>query len=238
MRKMLTFLGALTVGTMAMAATSNTENVSIIKKKSVEIIEDSSEFHRLNKSVSATVSLTGLGPGFSAGTGLSIAKHLSPNQQVLVDLRSGNSPAQRTVKVSSGSNSVTSESNTKTQGFGVHYKQFTSNSFYFKTGIDHNIVDYSFNMPSLGGGFDYQSSFNGSATMASFVIGNQWQWENFTLGCDWVGYSAGLAQTVSSSKISASASALEKQDFLDDQDRLLGKVGSLTLLRFFIGGSF
>lgn len=238
MQKLMTFLGALAVGSVVIAAPNNTENVSIVKKRSVEIIEDSSEFHRLNKSISATVSLTGIGPGFSAGTGLAIAKHLSPNQQVLVDLRSGNSPAQRTVKVSSGSASVTSESSTKTQGFGIHYKQFASNSFYFKTGIDHNIVDYSFNMPSLGGGFDYQSSFNGSATMASFVIGNQWQWENFTLGCDWVGYSAGLSQNVSSSKISASATNLEKQDFQDDQDRLLGKVGSLTLLRFFIGGSF
>lgn len=59
--------------------------------------------------------------------------------------------------------------------FGL--KQFTGNSFYYQPNISyrsasHNTsVDYNLKDLNLG-----------------VRIGNEWQWENFTLGVDWIGF--------------------------------------------------
>lgn len=59
--------------------------------------------------------------------------------------------------------------------FGV--KQFTGNSFYYQPNISYRsathitTADYNYKDINLG-----------------VRIGNEWQWENFTLGVDWLGF--------------------------------------------------
>lgn len=73
------------------------------------------------------------------------------------------------------------------QAIELFYKKFSGNSFYTRFTLfyrDMNIdkdedsdddTDYVFR--DIGGGFS---------------IGNQWQWENFTIGCDWIGVNTRL----------------------------------------------
>jgi hypothetical protein len=62
--------------------------------------------------------------------------------------------------------------------FAVQYKNFVGNTFYMAPEIFYlNYADTA--------GYSYDERLTGLG--AHFRIGNQWQWEHFTLGCDWVG---------------------------------------------------
>ena len=60
----------------------------------------------------------------------------------------------------------------------LQYKRFTDNSFYLAPEIFY---------------LNYTEKFNRSkddeltGMGLGLRLGNQWQWDNFTLGCDWVG---------------------------------------------------
>lgn len=76
------------------------------------------------------------------------------------------------------------------EGFSlnVSYKKFVSNSFYIKPQLyyrSQNIRTYTFSTTPFFRTEEYSEKFKDLGVM--FVIGNQWQWENFTLGCDWLG---------------------------------------------------
>ncbi len=73
--------------------------------------------------------------------------------------------------------------------FAVRYKSFLGNSFYWRVGPglrQYQIKD------RLGSIFSDREELDSTGTVLSFGadvgIGNQWQFETFTLGCDWVGY--------------------------------------------------
>ena len=68
------------------------------------------------------------------------------------------------------------------------FKKFTGNSFYLSLGFyykDQTFEDFDnddFDVPT-----DYK-------TLGAIIrIGNQWQWDDFTLGCDWIGLGKDLA---------------------------------------------
>jgi hypothetical protein len=90
--------------------------------------------------------------------------------------------------------------NNEYKSLSFYYKEFLGNSFYFRTDIlykkyytdnwsanphrDHNEPNGRFN--TLG---------------AELKIGNQWQWDHLSLGCDWVGlHKAFLVSANSTSK--------------------------------------
>ena len=78
------------------------------------------------------------------------------------------------------------------ESVGVHYKRFFSDTFYLKTGLDYRGVKYQGDASA-----DFVS-VAGTSGVVSVLIGNQWQWQNFTLGCDWVGMGIPFASFVSS----------------------------------------
>jgi len=79
------------------------------------------------------------------------------------------------------------------KGYAVNFtiKKFTSNSFYYKAGIYYRKQTlFSRDFNSVTNSYD---RYDFTDMGASFRIGNQWQWDEFTLGCDWIGFSKSIA---------------------------------------------
>lgn len=109
------------------------------------------------------------------------------------------------------------------RSIGVFHKSYFGNSFYVDGGLSHLQVDRVYRRsPELNGEY--------SEISGHLAIGNQWQWENFTLGCDWVGVNyrfikldKGVAPDHDHNLVSTNANAVEL---------------SATVLNFYIGASF
>lgn len=98
-------------------------------------------------------------------------------------------------------------------------KHFASNSFYVAPAIYSRSQQFV-NSISFSGGYIIDSSQGKINDVgASVKIGNQWQWKNFTLGCDWVGFSTSLAG-------SKSGDVLERHK------------STISALNFYMGASF
>ena len=124
----------------------------------------------------------------------------------------------------------------KTNSVGIHAKKFMSNSFYINGGIDYTTMkydnDYIFTTSSIKDAYGFEANM----ISASFVIGNQWQWDTFTLGCDWVGMTLPISHNVTSEYADTSYSTAKRYN-KEDQDTLLVN-GSPQLLRFYVGATF
>lgn len=105
-------------------------------------------------------------------------------------------------------------------------------------GIDQRNVEYNYQYKSvISSTYDTSAAFKVSSTAAALVIGNQWQWDNFTLGCDWFGVSAPLATRFSDEKFSANADSIDR----NRQERDKEHFGKKTLqqgLKLYLGASF
>ncbi|MDP7321476.1 MAG: hypothetical protein QF441_12760 [Bacteriovoracaceae bacterium] len=105
-------------------------------------------------------------------------------------------------------------------------KKYVSNSFYYKPEIYYrkqtriNSISYNYSFGSSTRDLIGTESTDFSDIGISFKIGNQWQWDNFTLGTDWVG----LASTVA---------MLEQSGDVESHDKT-----NLTLLNFYLGYTF
>jgi len=188
------------------------ENVSIVKAPTKAIFEGSSEHNRIGKKFSVVAQLFGAGPSNSGSQGLSASYFLSRNTQVLIEAM-GNS---------SNVGFWGSRYEVKTNSAGVHLKHFTGNSFYLRTGIDYRTVDYKYNYNSIFGSDYYvKRSFKGNSLAAALAIGNQWQWGNFTLGCDWIGLSAPVASTVYDEKLEGNIDSYDRNKQEDDRKRFV-----------------
>lgn len=124
----------------------------------------------------------------------------------------------------------------KGYAIGVNYKRFFSNSFYGAIGLDYTKLQGKF---VIAGNnilpIDLKTNLGHYVALKFDVrIGNQWQWENFTLGADWVGMLLPIYQ---------------KENFTDalDGDHLPNSMKSfkkepksmqLTILRSYIGWNF
>jgi hypothetical protein len=70
----------------------------------------------------------------------------------------------------------------------VNYKKFLGNSFYLSPSLFYKIEKEQTS-------YIYTDSVRNSSvsdTGVGFVIGNQWQFDNFTIGCDWIGLNQSL----------------------------------------------
>lgn len=88
----------------------------------------------------------------------------------------------------------------------------------------------------LVGYYSESYEFEGNSLAASFTIGNQWQWENLSIGCDWIGLAVPLSYEVTRENVKV-ASAYSADDMKYDQQTYLNR-GKLQLLRLYVGYSF
>lgn len=216
------FFVALLTSTLSFA-----DNVQVVDAPKT-VFRDSSEFNRMNKNFSLTYMAFGVGPSRSGSIGVTLGVFLDRNSQIDLELISGRPAYTNWFSWS--------EYEIKTSSAGLHFKHFVGNSFYFRVGADYRKVDYRYTYRDiLTNNILSENKFEGDSVTATIVIGNQWQWETFTLGCDWFGYALPVTSTIKSESISGSKPDTRYQK--EDQDWLL-KNNTAIALRFYLGASF
>lgn len=201
----------------ALAAPS--ENVTFVKR--TDILEDSSEHRRMHKSYALTAQLVGYTVAPIPAAGINFGMHLDRNSLVQVEASSGTLPYFFF--------------NLNASTVGANYKRFFGNSFYGKIGVDYRSISIS----DINLFYTHEQGTIGEADslVANLAIGNQWQWENFTLGCDWIGVNPPLAVLKTSYRTDTDLKASDR-DELDRSWNQLAKVTSWQFLRFYLGASF
>ncbi|MFN7727967.1 MAG: hypothetical protein ACK5P7_02295 [Bdellovibrio sp.] len=202
----------------------------VVVPKQETVVEDSSAHHRVDKRYSADAILTGIGPSITGTAGVQLGYYLDHDSLVILELTRGNlrSDSQLTSSTVGSKYEITSGS------IGGHYKNFVGNSFYYRAGGDFRTLDYKYTFTS---GVVDTATFKGTSLVANIQIGNQWQWENFTLGCDWVGFVLPIYSQIKDDVVNSSTPSLERKR-LDDDAQTLVKSNHITLLRFYLGASF
>ena len=163
--------------------------------------------------------------GTYTGGGLAGAYFLNSNSMIVVDANGySNSLTDELVNAISGIRDEVSGSS-----IGVHYKHFFGNSFFVRVGAEQREVTMKRTYePGLFVWFpdNGHSSFKGTSTNAVLGIGNDWQWDNFTLGFDWIRFYSPIAHDVTSEDYSSSEELpslrSRERDLLDRQTAMTG----------------
>lgn len=118
----------------------------------------------------------------------------------------------------------------------VTYKRFLTNSFYMDAGFASEQIDVKYNVVSAAlpvASVESNAEFQRWGVVLH--MGNQWQWNHFTLGCDWLGHQLSLSRKESFNPAGAGDPGDEAR-----QKRDVKKAARSTLqvLRFFLGFSF
>ncbi|UYL09320.1 hypothetical protein B9G69_001880 [Bdellovibrio sp. SKB1291214] len=197
-----------------------TDDPVIVKKSQSAIEEDSSEHKRMGKSYEVSLTPVAIGPIPGLNTGVNIATYLTRNAAVIFgySLLVGGRSCWGAISCSD-----------KGYAFELYYRQFFGNSFYVAGGLDQRYV-------SSHGSDDFTGesySFDGETTAASVVIGNQWHWQRFVLGCDWFGLSVPISSRVSNVKTRGSYG----YDFEDAKNALVTGTRPMAL-RVHVGMTF
>ena len=180
----------------------------------------------------------GIGPNQIYGSTLSAAYFLERNKQLLLEVRQGKDIGPRSMTQSVSNFAIVYSPQVTMKQLSLHFKHFLGNSFYYRVGGDYNQVDYNYDLSKSYNGAGLSSSFSGDSLLANITIGNQWQWENFNLGCDWVGYAMPLMSRVSNQSAPLRADAdYEQKSFETDKKYYLSD-STAILLRFYLGASF
>lgn len=224
--KFYTLLIALAVfaSWLTVHAAESDDNLKIIEKPQTIVYKDSSEHNRMNKKWMAQWQLFGIGPNGTAESALIAGYHLDRNS--ILQLEAGNGGVKGNSWFFNDSYELSGST------FGIHYKKFFGNSFYAKLGMDSRSVTYKYKYALTVN----QEAFQGDSIAAGLVIGNQWQWENFNLGCDWIGYSVPFYSKISSETVAGSDPLY--RDELNSAEQKYLKDGFVQGLRFYMGYSF
>lgn len=116
----------------------------------------------------------------------------------------------------------------------LRVKRFWGNSFYTNAGLGYRTIALNASLESISGNTDLDTSMTVRSFGGSFGIGNRWQWETFTLGCDWIGFFAPFSHT-GDTNVKTNTEAERKE--LEKTAEQLGVRGSSQLLRFYLGVS-
>lgn len=223
--KLLGLTSFLLLSQIALATTS--ENVIVIERPKA-VYQDSSEYNRMNKQYLLSLQAFGINPTGMAGGGLTAGMYLDRNSILFAEVT--NNANQSTF--------FGSDYNIKGTSVGVHYKRFVGNSFYVRAGADYRTVDYKYKYSSfVSSNFDSESSFIGESLAASLVIGNQWQWENFTLGCDWIGVTAPFSSKIKEDRFGGATDSYDRSRQERDKKHFVTDTIAQGL-RLYLGASF
>lgn len=162
---------------------------------SAESDTPTSQQEREDKRYEAVIELLGIGTGIlSNATGFTVGYFLKPNQiaEINFSQSSGNNDSTNR-KEDTDDDYVTYEGFIEghSTAFALRVKHFFSNSFYAIGGVAYRDTDASYHVRPI---FPLSLQSVEVATLKerdlgiTASIGNAWQWENFTLGCDWVGF--------------------------------------------------
>lgn len=224
---------------VAQLSFAQTTQVETIDKTTAAQLNNS-EMNRRDKKYQLNLILTGSGPTAAGSLGLSAGYFLEKDKMLFLEVTDSKTTFSKISLTTNDAAKPNFEETLKGQSIGVHYKQFTGNSFYFRTGLDYGKTSYNFKYTPSSTGNTENASLSGDALYANFQIGNQWQWENFTLGCDWVGLSVPLYSHESDRSMNSFAQADESyySDKLDKASSDFIKGAHLNIVRFYLGATF
>lgn len=187
------------------------------------IVTDESMKNRMDKKY--TINGTILGVAYGASTSaVEVGYHLKPNLIASLQYTTLNSASADEDWGNDADDDVW-----KRDGVGhvisAGIKKFESNSFYYKPEIyarsQENVNSTTTGYSSSTGDYLISKDTNKIEDIGvSFRIGNQWQWDNFTLGCDWIGITRSMTTTKKSGNIKS-------------HDK-----NTASLLNFYLGASF
>jgi hypothetical protein len=209
------------LGSLSILAQTEETSTSVQEKQNNQFSDDSAN-NRVNKQFELMLSL---GINFSdAGAGVTAGYYLNPNSIIEAELFTSEDDSKDEVNNSYKYSNVNFRQTT--DSFSANLKYFTANSFYIRPGLFY--VDYQYKSEGyLFGDADITRKDLG----VSFAIGNQWQWENFTIGCEWIGIQAGV--------LNLSKSGRDNTLFSDIDGRSKDNSwASASLLKLNIGASF
>jgi hypothetical protein len=188
---------------------------------------DSSEYHRQNKKFSIVAQPIGI---YVLPTiGASLGYYYSDRDLIELDFTSGNADF---LIFELHSSTIT-----------ARWKRFFGNSFYANFGLTSRSMGGETKVKSiLTTEEDVDVKYSVSSVGLDVGIGNRWQWEYFSLGCDWVGYFMPISKGDVDDDIPEArrndpeyqeSHRKTREDFKD-----LGESPNLYLLRFYLGASF
>ena len=192
--------------------------IVIFLSSSLQINAKISERNRYQKTWS-TVLGWGLGLAPLATIGGSLGYYITPN--LLAELGLYRGAGITTIGETKG--------NLSWRYTEARTKWFVGNSFYLNMGLGQKTVDVNLEF------LDSPSSLLASGL--SYGIGNRWQWETFSLGCDWLGAFRPLQSEVNRTEVTKDLSVSDNEDW----DQLWAAVGSpanLQIFRLYMGVSF
>ena len=202
--------------------TTTTTTVQPVAASTNDIIGDSAA-NREGKRFTVNAALIGY-QFRSSATSIELGYHLSPNS--ILTLQYSDLSGSGYDDDEEDEADEVWERNGKGHSISAGLKQFVSNSFYVKPELYGRTQDI---VHSTTSSYDYQTDKYtltdkevGSIRDigASVRIGNQWQWENFTMGCDWVGFARSLTTLEESGKITSN------------------ELSNISLLNFYLGATF
>lgn len=219
----------LLIALLPFAALTTHAQSNVISQSESSIRPDySSEHNRAGKKFVAALQLVGGSTLTGSGQGVIAGYQADRNTVLQVEFSKGSSKT--------GDKETDGINEREGTTVGAYAKRFMSNSFYAKGGVEYTKVkydnDYLWNFASTT---TDAYGFEANVISAALVIGNQWQWENFTLGCDWIGLSLPMSHEVTSEY--SDSYALAKKYNKEDQETLLENA-SATVLRFYVGATF
>src|SRR5690606_28780744 len=116
-------------------------------------------------------------------------------------------------------------------------KFFVGNSFYLTGGAGQRTFTFTSELTPLDGGPEFSAEAKATTLGATFAIGNQWQWDYFTLGLDWIGYFLPISQSGDSEVVFPGVVEDDLKE-LNDSLEELGKTPNLQVLRIYLGIAF
>ncbi len=213
-----------------------------LMSSNTEEIRSSSTRNRLNKNWMTTGSIMAMGPAGTAGVGVNIGFFLTENSLLQIEISGGETNENDDDFIFD-----TWKEKTVKKGYaaGLHYKYFTGNSFYIKAGANYRSFSFSetdtytpwmiFGSPQEP--IVASRSFKGESVAAALGLGNQWQFENFTLGCNWFEVSLPISSRIYDEELSANSTETDRKRNRDDKRLYVTGVG-FTALNFYLGASF
>ena len=233
MKRLLLTLATILLSNHSFATTESEDINSVKSVTNVNsenfIFEGPSDANRVDKTITATAQVYGIGPSLGLSSGLDLGYFLNHKSLILLEATIGDD--QDFGKI--GNNLITNS-------IGVHIKRFFGNSFYLRTGLDQRHISYNYNHFS-NSDFDnsryYKGphSFEASSTALSLALGNEWQWQYFTLGCHRIGVVQPIATQFQNENNGGDVN--NSAELKSDENRLVSKA-NFEAFRFYLGASF
>lgn len=185
----------------------------------------SSRDNRQNMHVMVVANPLGIGPSGGIEQGGGIGVFLGRDTILQIEVGDGNTSTEFLEQVTKK----------HTNSASLNLKHFVGNSFYIKGGLDHrHIRVHEYDAYPSNGASPLYYEFGADVVAAGLVIGNQWQWSGFTLGCDWFGVSQPVSKKFIDERASSESDAKSMRKAQTDY------VASVALqgLRLYLGASF